>query len=272
MDLDLSAGNYEYKLTRGNWSKVESTFDGKDIGNRELRIFRDTSIVLVVAGWKDDFKSMAFAKMHTRSTQVFIMDTAYYMPQLNRTRRIWLYLPKDYALSGKRYPVLYMHDGQNLFDEFTAGFGEWGVDECLDSMHNKGLDCIVVGIDNGPHRLNEYNPYEFEKFGKGEGNFYIDFLVKTLKPYIDVHYKTLKDQKHTFIAGSSMGGLISMAAVMRYPKIFGGAGIFSPAFWTAPKLDSDLQKSAPQIKSRLFFLLSNRCWSVAFNFKCFRYI
>ncbi len=81
----------------------------------------------------------------------------------------------------------------------------------------------------------------------------MDFIVKTLKPYIDRHFKTLPDKTNTFIAGSSMGGLISLFAVLKYPEIFGGAGIFSPAFWTAEKLDKDITRLGPHVKSRLFF-------------------
>src|SRR6185436_17362584 len=97
-----------------------------------------------------------------------------------------LYLPKGYKQSKKRYPVLYMHDGQNLFDDSTSFSGEWKVDETLDLLENP---CIVVGIDNGGlKRMNEYNPHDTEQFGKGEGHQYLEFIAKTLKPYIDKKY------------------------------------------------------------------------------------
>lgn len=101
--------------------------------------------------------------------------------------------------------------------------------------------------------MNEYNPYRYQKFGKGEGHEYVDFLVRELKPYIDKHYHTLPDKKHTYIAGSSMGGLISLYAVLKYPGKFGGAGIFSPAFWTASGIDSMVLSHAKRMNSRLFF-------------------
>jgi predicted alpha/beta superfamily hydrolase len=166
------------------------------------------------------------------------------MPQLGRKRKVWIYLPKGYATSSKIYPVLYMHDGQNLFNEQTAPFGEWGVDEALDSLQQKtGKECIVVGIDNGGmKRMTEYNPYDNAKEGKGEGNQYIEFIVKTLKPYIDSKYKTKKGPENTFIAGSSMGGLISFYAMLKYPDVFSAGGIFSPSFWIAPEVFTDAEK------------------------------
>jgi len=254
--FSLPAGNYEYKFTRGSWEKVETDSAGNGIKNRTLKLQSDTTIQINIGEWNDDFKHTASSKKNnSASVNVKIMDTAFYIPQLNRTRRIWLYLPPDYAKSKKKYPVLYMHDGQNLFENKTSYSGEWGVDEYLDSIYKKGeKEVIVVGIDNGLFkRMQEYNPWEFQNFGEGEGDKYVDFLVKTLKPFIDKHYRTLKDKPNTFIAGSSMGGLISLYAVLKYPKVFGGAGIFSPAFWTASGIDSTVIAAAKKVNTKLFF-------------------
>ncbi|MEP7253866.1 MAG: alpha/beta hydrolase-fold protein [Ginsengibacter sp.] len=254
--LSLAAGPYEYKFTRGEWPKVETTPDGKNLANRSLNVDHDTTVRVAIVGWADDFNKDVFPKKgHTASPNVYIIDTAFYMPQLERERRIWIYLPAGYAASGKKYPVIYMHDGQNLFDEATAFAGEWGVDDFLDSLQAVGnKETIVVGIDNGhAKRMTEYNPYTYAQFGKGEGDHYVDFLVKTLKPFIDKNYRTLKGRPNTFIAGSSMGGLISLYAVLKYPKIFGGAGVFSPSFWTAPGIDSMVRSHAGSMDARLFF-------------------
>ena len=178
----------------------------------------------------------AEAQFSTASPQVQIMDSSFPVKSLGRERRIWIYLPEEYASSGKRYPVLYMHDAQNLFDAATSFAGEWGVDEELDRMK---LPMIVVGIDNGGmKRMNEYNPEDHERFGKGEGRAYLEFLVKELKPYIDRQYRTKKQAKYTGIAGSSMGGLISYYAGLWYPKTFGKIGVLSPSFWIAPQLQN----------------------------------
>lgn len=255
--LSLPVGNYEYKFTRGSWEKVETDSSGNSIKNRILKLESDTTIHIDILGWNDDFKKNASnsKKDNSASVNVKIIDTAFYMPQLKRTRRIWLYLPPDYAKSTKKYPVLYMQDGQNLFEEKTSYSGEWGVDEYLDSIFKKGKkEVIVVGIDNGNFkRMQEYNPWKFQRFGEGEGDKYIDFLVKTLKPFIDKHYRTLSDKQNTFIAGSSMGGLISLYAVLKYPKVYGGAGIFSPSFWTASGIESTATTDAKKLNSRLFF-------------------
>ena len=175
------------------------------------------------------------------------------MPQLGRQRRIWIYLPADYFSSKNKYPVIYMHDGQNLFDSYSSGYGEWGIDEFLDKV-SPGKKCIVVGIDHGgSERIAEYDPYD-SKYGKGRGTDYTEFLVKTLKPYIDANYRTRKDARNTTIAGSSIGGLISMYAAIKYPDVFGNAGIFSPAFWIAPEIYDLAKQSLFNKKSRFYFV------------------
>ncbi len=248
----LNAGTYPFKFTRGHWSKTETNANGIDIENRIIQLISDTTITLSIAGWKDDFADIP--KKHSLSSNVSILDTAFFMPQLNRSGKIWIYLPLEYADGKKRYPVLYMQDGQNLFDNFNAAHGEWGVDECLDSLIKKGKPgCIVIGIENGSRRATEYNPFDTEEFGKGEGEEYVQFLTETLKPFIDKHYRTLSSKENTFIAGSSLGALISYYAVLRYPKIFGKAGIFSPAFWIAPKINDFTDSVGYKLNGQLFF-------------------
>jgi predicted alpha/beta superfamily hydrolase len=253
---DISAGMYAFKLTRGSWDKVECTADGYDITDRKIELNNDEVINCDVLGWKDNYPKKA--KPYTASPQVKIIDTAFSIPSLNRTRRIWIYLPKSYASSNKTYPVLYMHDGQNLFNEQTAPFGEWGVDECLDSLQKiSGKECIVVGIDHGgDKRLTEYMPYDYndkKNIKDGEGKIYLDFLVKNLKPFIDNKFRTKKDQANTYIAGSSLGGLISFYAILQHPTVFGGAGVFSPAFWINPLTAKDASSFNNPLPMKLFF-------------------
>ena len=248
----LPDGIVEFKITRGSWARVECRKNGADIPNRFFKLSSDTTISLIVEEWADDFVKKG--RHSTASKNVHIIDTAFRIPQLSRVRRIWIYLPSDYNTSTKRYAVLYMHDGQNVFDDSTSFAGEWGVDEALDSIGMRKKEMIVVAIDNGgTKRINEYCPYDMERFGKGEGDQYVDFLVKTLKPFIDKNYRTQTDRQNTFIAGSSMGGLISLYAVLKYPKVFGGAGIFSPAFWVGPRIFSDIASKGKKVNSKIYF-------------------
>lgn len=184
---------------------------------------------------------------HTASVNVQILP-ALAMQQLRRERIIRLYLPPSYATSERRYPVLYMHDGQNLFDAATGYAGEWQVDETLDKLAAAGkLEVMVVGIDNGGELRNqELVPYTHPDIAKSEGEAYLKFIVDELKPYIDSHYRTLPDRDHTGLMGSSLGGLITHHAGQHYSQVFGRLGVLSPSYWVAG--DSS---SAP-FQTRLF--------------------
>jgi len=255
---DLVTGKYQFKFTRGSFDKVETTAKGEDVQNHEIDLTADESQEFAIPGWKDDYPERQ--KPNTATPQVKIVDTAFLIPQLNRRRRVWAYLPKDYDKSNKKYPVIYMQDGQNLFNEQTAAFGEWRIDETIDSITDKGgKGAIIIGIDNGAEkRMNEYNPYDHKDYGKGEGNEYVDFLALTLKPFIDKKFRTLKDSAHTFVAGSSMGALISLYAVVKYPHIFSGAGIFSPSFFAAKNLYNDVVTAQWGRGFRRFYFYAGR--------------
>lgn len=250
--INMAPGNYAFKFSRGQ-NKQETTADGRDIAERMIEINGDVSNEFVIEGWKDDYPEKP--KAFTASPQVKLMDTAFAMPQLNTKRRIWIYLPKSYSGSDKKYPVLYMQDGQNLFNDKTAFAEEWGVDECLDSLQGKGVkECIVVGIDHGgSKRINEYNPYDHFQYGKGMGNEYLQFITETLKPYIDSKYRTLKGRDYTYLAGSSMGGLISWYGQLKYASVFGGGAVFSPSFWISPQIAVDAQQWDGMEMLRMYF-------------------
>ncbi|HEU0300530.1 MAG TPA: alpha/beta hydrolase-fold protein [Longimicrobium sp.] len=228
-------GPVEFKFTLGSWDRVEADAAGADVPNRRFTVPDDGAATYAgeVTAWRDG--SPRPARASTARANVTVLDPAFAIPQLGRTRRVWIYLPPDYATSDKTYPVLYMHDGQNVFDEATSFAGEWGVDEALDSLHAAGdWGAIVVAVDNGgQRRLDEYSPWRNARYGGGEGDAYVDFLAHTLKPWIDARYRTRPDRASTGIAGSSMGGLISLYAALKHPGVFGRAGVFSPAFWFA---------------------------------------
>jgi predicted alpha/beta superfamily hydrolase len=158
-------------------------------------------------------------------------------PQLGNERGLLVYLPPSYHdRPERRYPVIYMHDGQNLFDPATSFAGEWAVDQTLEAASEDGVEAIVVAIPNmGSERSNEYSPFLDEKNGGGKGELYLRFIAETVKPIIDADFRTLRDREHTGIAGSSMGGLISLYAFFRYRHAFGFAGVMSPSLWFADR-------------------------------------
>ena len=179
-------------------------------------------------------------------------------PQLETQKKIWVYLPKDYQNSNKSYSVIYMHDAQNLFDEKTSFVGEWKIDEYLDTLSDHE-EAIIIGIEHGGEkRIDELTPYVSEKYGGGKGNDYLDFIVTTLKPYVDSEYRTLTDKEHTAIWGSSLGGLISLYAVIKYPETFGKAGVFSPAIWiNKAELFDFIKNSTIDPNKRFYFLVGS---------------
>lgn len=255
---DMPAGTYAFKFTRGAADRFETTADGRDINDRVLEVNGDVSQEFSISGWKDDYPEVP--RRYTASPQVRILDTAFLIPQLSRKRKIWIYLPKSYAASGKLYPVLYMQDGQDLFNEKTAKTTEWGVDECLDTLQQKtGRECIVVGIEHGGDKRNtEYNPYDNPQFGKEEGRAYSDFLAHTLKPYIDSQYRTRKGPESTFVAGADMGALISLYAAIRYPNVFGTAALFSPSLFMAPFIYHDAGAMTSSLQPRFYLYAGGR--------------
>lgn len=181
------------------------------------------------------------------------------IPGLGRERTIRIYLPPGYDASRKRYPVLYMHDGQNLFDDATSYVGEWGVDESLDQLAKEGIELIVVGVDHGnDKRMTELNAWDNARFGKGEGKEYTDFIVRVLKPWVDAHYRTRPGRKDTGIMGSSMGGLASQYALFEYPQVFSKAGIFSPAYWTAPPVAEWTKAHEPGKHDRIYMIAGGK--------------
>ncbi len=249
-------GRIDFKFTLGSWETVEQDSAGRDVPNRSFTVPDSGAATYTgtVVGWRDGSTRPRAPSTATASVSILSPDFA--MPQLGRTRRVWLYLPPGYDTSQQRYPVLYLHDGQNVFDAATSFAGEWGVDETLDSLHALGDEgVIVVAVDNGQQqRFDEYSPWRNQKYGGGEGDAYVDFLARTLKPYIDQRYRTLPDRLHTGVAGSSMGGLISLYAALKYPDVFGRVAVFSPAFWVAPSIYAVARRAHPRPGTRIYMV------------------
>lgn len=170
------------------------------------------------------------------------------IPELtgDEERHLYIYLPKSYYQNNRRrrYPVLYMFDGQNLFEDEEASYGKsWGLKRYLERTR---AELIVVGVECNCNpdygRLREYSPFTFmmpdgdeEVLIHGLGRTTMEWMVNDLKPYIDRCFRTLPDREHTYIAGSSMGGLMSLYAILKYNRVFSRAGALSPSVWTAPE-------------------------------------
>lgn len=205
--------------------------------------------------------SFAQERKHTATENVKIISEKFEIPQLKTTRRIWIYLPKDYETSHKNYEVMYLQDAQNLFDDATSFAREWQVDETLNKIFEKtGKSLIVVGIDNGGEkRMEELSPYKNAKYGGGNGDNYVKFIVETLKPYIDKNYRSKPQQKFTTIGGSSLGALISVYAAVKYPETFGKVLAFSSAFWfNAKELNEFILSSKVNLKQQKYYFIQGK--------------
>ncbi|MBP6396829.1 MAG: hypothetical protein KA340_03035 [Saprospiraceae bacterium] len=240
--IQPSPATLEFKFTRGSWATVEKNTLGQDIANRKYTYSGSPATLnLTIAGWGGGQAS-------TASANVVLLDDDFPIKSLQRSRKIWLYLPPDYQnRPDKSYPVIYMLDGQNVFDRATSFSGEWMVDETLDSLFQKGdHGCIVVAVANGEAlRINEYSPWINAQYGGGEGDKFLLFLTNELKPFIDQHYRTQPAPIHTAIMGSSMGGLFSFYAGFERPDVFGLQAPMSTSFWFAPTVFNWIKDKVP---------------------------
>jgi predicted alpha/beta superfamily hydrolase len=179
---------------------------------------------------------------------------------LQNERTIAVYLPPRYAKEkSRRYGVLYLHDGQNLFDPQAAAFGvDWHAHATADRLANEGViqPTILVGVYNTPQRIDEYTPH-FNPIREdgGRGADYCRFLIEELKPFIDHQYRTLVGREHTGVAGSSLGGLISLAIARWKPDTFSRVGALSPSlWWMEEQLFAELETTCEWTKSTRFWL------------------
>lgn len=223
----------EYKYHRGDWDQVELDRFGNIKPNRVIHTREQDVQSDSVDRWLVD--GLSYNPDFLPKIEILTED--FKIPELIKTRRIAALLPCDYYESDKRYPVLYLQDGQNLFDDY-APFGSWGVDKKLALMKEQGYgDVIIVAIDHAEKdRITEFTPSYRTQLGAGNGKKYLRVLADRLKPYVDEHFRTIPDRKHTGIGGSSMGGLISIYAGLIYPEVYGKLMIFSPSLWVSPNI------------------------------------
>jgi hypothetical protein len=204
---DWVRGSYEFKFHLGDWSSEAVSPRGVKLGNFNATFSpRKMQHDFTIAGW---LNVPAWPLPNSTATPgVTILSNDMAMPQLGRTRRIWVYLPPDYGAAGKKYPVIYMQDGQNVFDRATSFAGEWGVDETLTRLAAQGdAGAIVVAINNGERNRNEeFHPINPDTGRPGRADDYLAFIVSTLKPLIDRAFATKPDRANTAIMGASSGG------------------------------------------------------------------
>lgn len=239
LQLTIAPGAPEtltYKYTRGSWESVEIDEYGNETKGRVI-FTKQQLIQDFVPRWKENG---LFYNPSLLPEKVIISEN-FEIPQLIKTRRIAALLPHDYHQSDKHYPVLYLQDGQNLFDDH-APFGNWAVDKKMAVLAEKGLsDVIIVAIDHAEEeRIAEFTPSMKTRLGRGDGKKYVRFLADTLKPYVDKTFRTLPQRDQTGMGGSSMGGLITIYAGLMYPEVYGKLMVFSPSLWVVPNIHFNL--------------------------------
>lgn len=244
----------EYKYVKGGWESEELDRKGHPPSNRRIETHRG-KIKDVVPQWKQH-ANWYDPKFYP---DIRVMAKRFNLPQLRRRRRISVLLPWNYEQTDRRYPVLYLQDGQNLFEPH-APFGTWGVDKQLAGLAQAGYgDFIVVAIDHGgKERIKEFFPYHSVRWGDGLGRDYARFLAETLKPYIDQHFRTLPERAHTGIGGSSMGGLISIYAGILFPHVFSKYMIFSPSLWVSNHIYTESEHFGNRPDTRIYFYAGGR--------------
>jgi predicted alpha/beta superfamily hydrolase len=241
---------FEYKYTKGGWDQVELDVFGNTSKNRTLTpVFKTVDDFVPL--WRKD----GYSPFHKQFMPIHeLVSESFHIPQLAKTRKISVLLPSDYYQNTERhYPVIYMHDAQNLFGQGSA-YGNWEIDKRLSLMktQQKG-EVIIVAIDHGEaDRQVEYSPYKNDKNVKGMGMRYANFIVRTLKPHIDAHYRTKPERQFTGTGGSSMGGLISIYAGMMYPETIGRLMVFSPSLWTSPKIYFDAVEFFSPLDTKIY--------------------
>lgn len=218
----LKGTSLEYKFTKGSWANEALGDDSSVPQNLVLIPKKDTTVQRTINNWRDNFNF----KVKGQITGTVVYHKNFVIEGL-KPRDIFVWLPPDYKTNtDKRYPVFYMHDGQNLVDPHTSNtFIDWQVDEAADSLIRKGIvePFIIVGINNTEDRGNEYSDTPL-------GKLYAKLIVEKIKPFVDKEYRTMPDAGHTAIGGSSMGGLISFICAWDYPGVFSKAACLSPAF------------------------------------------
>jgi predicted alpha/beta superfamily hydrolase len=257
-EVDLPIGQIlEFKITRGSWATVEKNADGTDRANRRAVV--DDKLRLIHANverWASNDPAERLPATIIGNLKIHQLDSK----TLGGPRPIRVWLPPGYdAHPNSRYSVLYVHDGQNCFDRATSAFGnEWQIDETLTKLisEKRVPPLIVVGIDNGlANRINELTYSADPTRGGGQADKYAEFLLTEVKPFVEKMYRTHSGPAHTFLGGSSLGGLMSLEMARRHPNTFGAVIAMSPTlWWDHESLTKDITKNATSLRNTRVWL------------------
>jgi predicted alpha/beta superfamily hydrolase len=220
----------EFKLTQGDWLTVEKAADGSEVPNRTYPVAASARLELSVARWGQATCTPTTTGTIKKHAQVGPGSIAV------KARDLIVYLPPGYdANTSVRYPVLYLHDGQNTMDACTSFAGEWHADETAEALIGQGkvAPLILVGVYNTSDRIPDYTEVPDTQYGGGNADAYGRYLVEVVKPLIDATYRTKPEAQFTGVAGSSLGGLVSMYFGLTRSGTFTRIGVLSPSVWWA---------------------------------------
>ncbi|MDF1662605.1 MAG: alpha/beta hydrolase-fold protein [Planctomycetota bacterium] len=227
-ELKIGVGEtLEFKVVRDAWTNVEKSAAGGEIRNRKVKVTKAETLPFAVARWAD--------KGPPTSPEAHITFLGNFgKASLDRDRPVWVHRPEGYKKS-RSYPVLYMLDGQNVFDPSTSAFGEeWGADEAHDQLLKAGkiIPVVIVAIGNSAGRMYEYTPDKDPKYGSGGGLHKLEMMIQQeIEPALRKKYSIKKGAKNRGIMGSSLGGLAAFHLALRHPDRYGVVGVISPSFW-----------------------------------------
>jgi len=240
-----------YKITRGSSESEEGDLWGERRPEHRTVVEGAATHRVSIQSWQD-----LDGGAGRPSTLAAGIDTLrVHSPELGDDFTVLVWTPPGYARSSERFPVLYLHDGQNMFDAATSFAGEvWAADGAARALAAEGLPCLLVAVCVRPtHRGNDYLP-----FAIGANDFqttapaYQTFLAQTLKPHIDARYRTRPEREYTAQAGSSFGGVASLYGTLSRPDVWGTCGAFSPSLWVQDGALPDFARQHPAPGLRLY--------------------
>ncbi len=261
LELELPIGVLlEYKVTRGSKEREEGNAYGHRRVAHRLVVQESCSQQIEVEGWMDLPQGVMPLMPHTRVGSLESFEL--YSPQLEDTFSIWVYRPPSYDRSSGSYPVVYFHDGRNVFDAAHSYAGvSWAADAAAEALALEGMETLMVAVDvREEHRNQDYVPFKavFNNYTT-HADAYGDFLTQTLKPYIDSQYRTRLEPEHTAIVGASFGGLISLYLGLKHPEIYGFIGAFSPSIGVADFQIFGYLQSQPLERPQRWYLDMGTC-------------